>query len=120
MTISRQSFQGRTGKVLFTGSSPLLIRIYSKRDLHQPISGQLRSHLRSSNREAIEKALPTSYLSSNREGLGGKQEGHDVQVGDEGPAVTSVVISGSIAVGAAQAIDPLSRAAGKCADLGDG
>lgn len=40
---------------------------------------------------------------------------------NEGRAVTSVVISGSTALGAAQAIlDPLSPAAGRCADLGDG
>lgn len=60
--------------------------------------------------------ISDSHLSSNREGLCGRQEGHDVLVGDmRGHAVTSVVISGSTAVGAAQAIlDPLSPAADKC------
>lgn len=66
--------------------------------------------------------ISDSHRSCSREGLGRNQEGHDVLVGDmRGHAVTSVVISESTAVGEAQAIlDPLSPAAGKCADLGDG
>lgn len=81
-------------------------------DLHKPRSGQL----------SISHLISKSQLSSNREVLDERQEGHDVPEGDRrGVAVTSIAIPGSTALGAAQTLlDPLSPAAGRCAALGDG
>lgn len=79
--------------------------------MHKPRNGQL----------TISCLISKSYLSSNREVLDGRQEGHVVFVGDiRGHAMASAVMLGSTAMGAAQAtLDPLSPAAGKGADLGD-
>lgn len=79
---------------------------------HKPRSGQL----------PISDLVSSSHLRSNRQVLDGRQEGNDVPMCDmNSRVVSSVVVPGSSAVGAAQAmLDLLSPAAHKWADLSDG